>query len=244
MFAVNKTGVTFYGALLPDEPNICPECFHRCEVFGDGWLILAENFTSANMSYTRDNRAMDQVTHMFATLPNLQPVWNLNFTNNTISGGNLEPYTESYAFRFIFDMDPDTEYANSKKRGGRKLPKLNKQPNSRAIIEYNVFKDFAGYNPNGLIDQDTKEAYNTTIQEYPFSDPIYLEFQNDNPNKSEVWIRENVFYNVDDRAIDSRGAAFQNISNNRFINLGSRSFGNPTGILVRRLYYYLLYMNH
>lgn len=47
-----------------------------------------------------------------------------------------------------------------------------------------------------------------------------------------MWIRGNLFIDVDDRAIDSRGAAFQNISNNVFINLGSRSFGNPTGILI------------
>ena len=90
---------------------------------------------------------------------------NVNITNNTISGGNLEPYSESYAFRLIMDIDPDTEYSNTRRRGGRKLPSLNKQPNARVIIEYNVFKNFAGYNPLGLTDQDTKESYNTTIQE-------------------------------------------------------------------------------
>lgn len=232
VFSVNKTGVTFYGALLPGEPNICPECFPRSRIYGSGWQILAENFTSANMSYEQDDRAMDQVTHMFTTLPNLQPVWHVNFTNNTFDGGNLTPYSAIYVLRLVMDIDEDTEYSNNRRRGGRKLPSLNKQPNAEVVIEWNVFENFAGYNPDGLVDQDTKEGYNTTLDEYPFTDPIYIEFQNRNKNKSFAWIRFNVFRNIDDRSIDIREASFANISNNLFVDVGSRSDGNPTGVLI------------
>jgi hypothetical protein len=74
-WSVAKEGVSFYGALLPNESNICPECFHRCDVFGDGWFVLAENWTTANVSYTRDNRSMDENVNMISTLPSTMPVW-------------------------------------------------------------------------------------------------------------------------------------------------------------------------
>lgn len=72
---VFKDGVSFYGALLPNESYICPECFHRCDVHGDGWLLLADNWTTVNMSYTRDNDSMDENVHMISTLPSTTPVW-------------------------------------------------------------------------------------------------------------------------------------------------------------------------
>ena len=74
-WSVMKEGVSFYGALLPNESNICPECFHRCDVFGDGWFVLAENWTTVNVSYTRDNRSMDENVNMISTLPSTTPVW-------------------------------------------------------------------------------------------------------------------------------------------------------------------------
>jgi len=173
IFQVNKTGVSFYGALIPNESNICPECFPRCETYGDGWLLLADNWTTVNVSYRRDDRAMDQNTHMISTIPNIVPVYHVNITNNTFSGGNLTPYSPTYALRLVMDIDEDT-YASDKKkkRGGRKFPDLNKQPDAIVIIRNNTFTDFPGYNPNGLVDQDTKETYNTTLGEYPFSDPM------------------------------------------------------------------------
>lgn len=138
-WSVFKDGVSFYGALLPNESNICPECFPRCDVFGDGWLLLAENWTTANMSYTRDNDSMDENVHMISTVPSTAPVYHVNVTNNTFSGGNLMPYTFQRMLNFIMDIDEQTYNADNRQRGGRKAPKLNQQPNSVVIIRDNVF---------------------------------------------------------------------------------------------------------
>lgn len=54
-FDVNTTGISFFGALLPNETGVVPWCFPRVQIYGDGWFILADNFTSANMSKTSNN---------------------------------------------------------------------------------------------------------------------------------------------------------------------------------------------
>lgn len=233
VFQVNKTGVSFYGALLPNESNICPECFPRSVIFGDGWLLLADNWTTVNMSYRRDDRAMDQITHMLSTIPSLVPIWRVNITNNTWDGGNLVNYDPAYAIRAVFSIDEDTYAADKKRRrGGRRFPEIDKQPDTIVIIRDNVFQNFAGFDPNGLIDQDTKEAYNTTLSEYPFSNPIYLEFQDTKANKSFVYMDGNKFIRVDDRSVDIREATFVSFQNNILEDVGSRSFANPSGILI------------
>lgn len=233
VFQVNKTGVSFYGALLPDESNIPPECFPRSVIYGDGWQLLADNWTSVNMSYRLDNRAMDQVTHMFYTTPSLVPVWHVNVTNNTFDGSNLVPYDPSYALRLVMDIDEDTYAADKKRRrGGRKFPDLNKQPDSIVVIRNNTFQNFAGFNPLGNVDPETGETYNTTLKDYPFSNPIYIEFQNQNANKSYAYIDGNLFLRVDDRSLDIREMTYLSFRDNRLVDVGERSYVNPAGILI------------
>lgn len=207
---------------------------------------------------------MDQATHMFSTVPNLVPVWHVNITNNTFDGSNLVPYDPAYALRLVFDIDEDTYAADKKKkRGGRKFPELNKQPDSIVIIRNNTFQNFAGFNPLGQIDPDTGETYNTSLQDYPFSNPMYafisslddaffsailtkkklnrailtflfryIEFQNQNANKSYAYIDGNTFLRVDDRSVDIREMTYLSFKDNRLFDVGERSFVNPAGILI------------
>ena len=44
-----------------------------------------------------------------------------------------------------------------------------------------------------LLDPDTRETYNTSNTGFPFTDPIAVAFQNQNPNKSSVFVEYNVY---------------------------------------------------
>lgn len=232
VFNVTKAGVSFYGALLPNESFVPPACFHRSEIYGDGWLILGDNFTSMNMSYRRDNRAMDIDNHMFSTIPDTQPIYNVNFTNCTFSGGNLMPYSGNQILRIVTAIDEDRYIAQNRQRGGRRPKALINQPKSLVIVHKCIFEDFSTFDSN-LVDPDDHQVFNTTIDQFQATDPIYLQSLNRNANSSMVVITNCTFYNIDHRAIDTRYISVTIIAGNIFANLGGRSQGNPAGILVR-----------
>lgn len=233
-FDILQPGVSFYGALLANdtEQDLPSECFPRSQIYGDGWRILADNFTSVNISYRRDNRFVDFGRNFFSTFPELQQVYRVNFTNNTFDGGNLQSYTFTRILNLILGFDRTTYEANNPPRGGRQPTIYQTIPPSTAIIRNNTFYDFASFNAT-LVDTDVRDEYNTTIFDYPFSDPVFILFLDEDARQAGTALVDyNTFYRVDRRAVDIRYARNTSFTGNVLWDVGGLSPGNAAGVLI------------
>lgn len=139
-FDITQVGLSFYGALMPGEEHVMPVCFPRSQVFGDGFRLLADNFTMANMSFMRDNRMIEFGRDMFTTNPRLVSIWNFNATNNTLDGGNLPAYSFNRIFNLQMGFDATIYEASNTPRGGNRRPYKQTLKNMTVVIEHNIFQ--------------------------------------------------------------------------------------------------------
>jgi hypothetical protein len=232
-FDVTRAGVSFYGALMPGEEHVTPVCFPRSQIFGDGFRILADNFTIVNMSFARDNRMIQFGRDMFTTNPRLATVWNVNSTNSTYDGGNLPAYSFNRIFNLQMGFDSVIYEASNTPRGGNRRPYKSLLKNMTVTIQNNTFQNFSSFSIN-LVDPDTGETYNTTIQEYPFTDPIFVMFlSEDSPSFGTANVNYNTFLDVDRRVADIRYALNTTFVGNVALRSGGRSSGNSAVVYIQ-----------
>lgn len=232
-FDITKPGFSFYGALLQNESGVNPCCFPRSRIFGDGYRILADNFTSCNMSYQLDDLFIDYNRDVFSTNPRLVPVYNLNFTNNTFDGGNLPAFSYNRILKVQGGFDSVIYEAQNTPKGGRRKPYLSQLKNISIVMSQNTFQNFSSFERT-LFDVTSGETYNTTIFEFPFRDPIYIECLNEGTNTyCVVKVDNNTFYDVDRRAVDIRYADNISFVGNNLVRVGGRSPGNSAGVYIQ-----------
>ena len=229
---MNRTGVTFIGALLDSgELFVPPVCFPRSNIWGTGHLDLQDNFTSVNMSYTMNGATMLTVYNMWSSTNDLQyPIFNVNFTNNTIDGNNELAYSFTRALMFVLGWDTSNTENAQFRRGGAPIPENKLLRNSTGIFRYNNFVRFSSFRDN-LIAPDGS-MYNASSDEFPFIDPLYLQFINENNPFGIAHIEYNNFSNVDRRVADVRFALNVTFIGNLMVDVGGRAPDNPAVILI------------
>ena len=230
--AINQTGVSFYGVLLSDEINVNPVCFPRSQIFGDGFQILADNFTTVNMTYVRDFDSMSYALSMFYTQPNIIPVFNANFTNNTFNGGSLSGYSDTRIIDLKLGYDTATYSADNSIQGGKIAPFIAHLPRRSATIVNNTFMGFVSYSE--VLSDSNGEPYNVSVSDFPFVDPIYIQDLNEDvKTECHVKVDYNTFIDFDRRPADIRYCMNVSFSFNMLIDVGGRCPGNAAGVYIQ-----------
>jgi hypothetical protein len=229
---VNRTAVSFIGALLDSgEEFVPPVCFRRSNIWGNGHLILQDNFTSANMSYTTHGVSLQTAYSTWSTSTDAQyPVFNVNFTNNTLNNNNELAFSFTRAIALVLGWDTSTTESAQFRRGGAPIPENQLLRNSTAIIRQNEFINFASFDIN-LVDVDGTR-YNATPEEFPFIDPLYIQFLNENRPFGFAHVEYNNFSNVDRRVADLRFALNTTFIGNLITDAGGAAPANPAVILI------------
>ena len=204
------------------DPDLMPHgsCYPRFVVYGTGHQLIAESWYAEDIEW----RVRDPVfgAHMFTTLAEDFPVYNVTFKRCTFDAMNRTAKSFSRALNLVMGKDFSKEEAETEEGPRRIKTKFVKDQS--VLLDGCIFRNFNTYQQT-VVDEDDPTGLslvNVSAVDFPYTDPVYIEFLNVVGCNTEAQVLNTIFQDVDRTALDIRYADITTVYNTSFANCSGR----------------------